>query len=307
MVSKIKPNFIVNALVSIVVWSSIICLPLFFTFNKNYEKIFPSEWYDKQATDYSSGSSYPSPLGLSLGILAVAIGQIFTLIFFISWKLDYLPVPKVTIQKVGPPAYEITPSLKHHLAQPEGFVMLGGYLILTWMYGIMPASYYSFSGGINWTHVFLQLLIQDFIQFIMHFLEHVIHPYFYRLTHKPHHRFINPKIFDAFNGSFYDTLFMILIPLVFTARIVPANVWSYMTFGSLYANWLTLIHSEFHLPWDGLFYFFGFGTAGDHHVHHKLFKFNFAHLFTYWDRVSNTYRSPKKVELFSTSMYDVSK
>lgn len=30
---------------------------------------------------------------------------------------------------------------------------------------------------------------------------------------------------------------MILVPLVITARLVPANVWSYMTFGSLYANW----------------------------------------------------------------------
>ena len=54
-----------------------------------------------------------------------------------------------------------------------------------------------------------------------------------------------------------DTFLMILVPLVLTARLINANVWSYMVFGSLYANWLTLIHSEYAHPWDRLFRFFG--------------------------------------------------
>ena len=101
------------------------------------------------------------------------------------------------------------------------------------------------------------------------------------MSHKPHHRFTNPRLFDAFNGSIPDTFLMILVPLVVTARIVNANVWSYMAFGSLYANWLTLIHAEYSHPWDKVFRYCGFGTAADHHVHHKLFVFNFGHLFMY--------------------------
>lgn len=46
---------------------------------------------------------------------------------------------------------------------------------------------------------------------------------------------------------------MILVPMVITARLVDANVWSYMAFGSLYANWLTMIHSEHAHPWDSFF------------------------------------------------------
>lgn len=157
--------------------------------------------------------------------------------------------------------------------------MLGSYLSLSWMLGLMPASYYSFSGGINWYHVALQLLTQDFIQYMMHTLEHKVDKWVYRISHKPHHRFTNPKMFDAFNGSVIDTFCMILIPLMLTARLVNANVWSYMAFGSLYANWLTLIHSEYVHPWDGLFRTLGFGTAADHHVHHKLFVYNYGHLF----------------------------
>lgn len=54
-----------------------------------------------------------------------------------------------------------------------------------------------------------------------------------------------------------DTFLMILVPLVVTARLVNANVWSYMVFGSLYANWLTLIHSENAHPWDSFFRIIG--------------------------------------------------
>jgi len=43
--------------------------------------------------------------------------------------------------------------------------------------------------------------------------------WFYRKSHKPHHRFTNPKLFDAFNGSLSDTFFMILVPLFATAHI----------------------------------------------------------------------------------------
>jgi hypothetical protein len=53
-------------------------------------------------------------------------------------------------------------------------VLLGLYLVGTWMLGMMPASYYRFEGGINWIQVFNQLLLQDGMQCVMHILEHEI-------------------------------------------------------------------------------------------------------------------------------------
>ncbi len=32
------------------------------------------------------------------------------------------------------------------------------------------------------------------------------------------------------------------------------------------------------------------GTAADHHVHHKMFIFNYGHLFMWWDMLAGTYR-----------------
>ena len=67
-----------------------------------------------------------------------------------------------------------------------------------------------------------------------------------------------------------------------------------MAFGSSYACWLTLIHSEYVFPWDDIFRKLGFGTPADHHVHHKFFKYNYGHLFMWFDRLGGTYRDPRE-------------
>jgi len=327
-------------------WPCIVSLPLTLTQSiipeLHYTKVFPAAWYDVAPRDFwADRSVWPSPLGLSLGLAAVVVGQIFMLLYFV-----YVAIPMgkrtdvagrkkhdnkmtsgnndmsvglfVAIQKEGARSYVLSEGLTTHLTQPEGFVILGSYLIGTWMFGLMPASYYSFAGGINWLHVFLQLMCQEGCQYAMHMIEHTIKgtstvhipfttmkfniswPFnLYAVSHKPHHVFTNPRLFDAFNGSPADTIIMILIPLFITANLVHVNVWSYMAFGSLYANWLTLIHSEYQHPWDPIFRMIGFGTAADHHVHHKLFKYNYGHLFMYYDYVFGTYRDPSKVEVFN--------
>ena len=186
--------------VTVVLWSSIMTVPLVLATNDNFINIFPPDWYDMSPRDSWNIATYPSPLGLSLGILAVVVGQIFVLTYFRARQSGNLG--KLTsIQKNGPPKYDFFEGLMTHLSQPEGFIMLGSYLIGTWMLGLMPSSYYSFSGGINWSHVALQLLSQDGIQYLMHLVEHKLDARLYKASHKPHHKFTNPRMFDAFNGS----------------------------------------------------------------------------------------------------------
>ncbi|CAM9941852.1 unnamed protein product [Phaeothamnion confervicola] len=245
--------------------------------------------------------AWPSPVGLFLGILAVVVGMFFVLVYhWLRWH-GWLGVLR-PVQREGARNYSFWEGVAIHLAQPEGVLMLGGYLAGTWMFSLMPSSYYSFAGGVDWPAVAGQLLVQDALQYGMHCLEHKLSSALYRLSHKPHHRFTNPRLFDAFNGSPADTLLMILVPLFTTAHVVRCNVWSYMAFGSLYANWLTLVHSEWSHPWDQLFRMVGFGTAADHHVHHRLFVFNYGHLFMYWDRLGGTYKDPANVSVFNAGV-----
>eukprot|EP00045_Choanoeca_perplexa_P006350 m.53987 g.53987 ORF g.53987 m.53987 type:complete len:279 (-) comp13597_c0_seq1:31-867(-) len=244
--------------------------------------------------------SWPSPVGLSLGLGSVALGQVATLIYFYLRREVFQGAGR-QIQKEKL-SYDFWEGMTTHLAQPEGFVILGSYLSFYWMSGMMPASYYSFEGGINWTHVLIQLIIQDGIQTLMHFAEHAVSAEFYKRSHKPHHRWLNPRLFDAFNGSMGDTICMILLPLLLTSRLVHCNVWSYMVFGTSYSVMLTLIHSEYAHPWDRYVRWLGVGTAADHHVHHKLFKYNYGHLFMWWDRLLGTYRHPDNVKQFNAGV-----
>ena len=197
---------------SYLVWPGIVALPLVLTYQDLYKTVFPPEWYDLVPRDfrYSNKGVWPSPVGLLLGLGAVVVGQFFMLLYFCIRRGGHLG-PLQPIQKAGARPYELWEGLFTHLSQPEGFVLLGGYLIGTWMFGLMPPSYYSFAGGINWTHVALQLLIQDLTQYTMHYLEHKLDTRIYIYSHKPHHRFTNPRLFDAFNGSMVDTILMILV------------------------------------------------------------------------------------------------
>lgn len=281
-----------------IVWPLMSTLPLLLTNNDlpfHYSNVFPHSWYHYD--EYSIDDSKPKPLGLVLGILAVFVGHVFLISTFYLYKMGYLStdgsIPR-SIQSNGGRSYLFMEGLKTHLSQPEGFVLLSLYLTITWMCNLMPKSYYSFNGTIQWSRVFLCLVSQDCLQYVMHRLEHRVSPEFYKVSHKPHHRFTNPRLFDAFNGSITDTVLMILIPLYATANIIrDCNVWTYMAFGSMYANWLVLIHSEYVFPWDGLFRKFGLGTPGDHHVHHKVFKYNYGHLFMWFDQIGGTYRDPQ--------------
>lgn len=221
----------------------------------------------------------PSIFGLTLGLTSVLCGQLSTVVYYHIYNEISFMTP------------ESVSAIKKHFSQPEGFLLLGGYLGVYWMSGMMPYSYYQFNGRIQWTHVLYQLLIQDFLQYIMHRVEHSI-PLLYKYSHAAHHTHVVPNIYDAFDGSIVDTVCMILIPLFFTSRIVQANIWSYMTFGTIYANMLTLIHSKYDHPWDKYVELIGIGTPEDHRHHHKRYKYNYGHVFMYWDRFCHTFWEP---------------
>jgi hypothetical protein len=64
---------------SFLLWPAIISLPLVLTHNDLYKEVFPAAWYDETPRDFWNvpKGHYPSPCGLTLGILAVIVGQIF--------------------------------------------------------------------------------------------------------------------------------------------------------------------------------------------------------------------------------------
>lgn len=167
-------------------WPCIVSWPLIL--NNRYDLLWSRDWY------LDDPSRRPRPLGLVLGLLAVAWGQVFVVAYqWARWRGSRMFGPLIRVQPNEDRQYAFMEGIVTHLAQPEGFVLLGLYLSLTWMCGWMPRSYYSFEGGIEWTKVGLCLLCQDALQYAMHRLEHGVNKAFYRASHKAHHRFTNPR------------------------------------------------------------------------------------------------------------------
>lgn len=195
LTAKNKPIYadVFNAL-SLLIWPSMLFVPLLLNdergYGTHYSQVFPTEWYIME------DNYRPKPLGLSLGIFAVFVGQVFVLMYhflrlqIFQFEMDHKNVTHMKpVQKSGAPRYDYLTGMLTHLAQPEGFGLLVLYLSGTWMYNLMPASYYSFEGGINYFQVALCLTCQDGVQYLMHRLEHVVSPELYRRSHKPHHRY----------------------------------------------------------------------------------------------------------------------
>jgi sterol desaturase/sphingolipid hydroxylase (fatty acid hydroxylase superfamily) len=252
-------------------------------------------------TTLPPSSSPISPKGLFMGLLSVAAVQLFvTLPYYYMLRHNIIHRPFVQVKR-STTQKPFWSGLVSHLSRLEGFVLLGSYLSLTWMFGLMPPSYYNLERHMfEWDtaiDVLLQLMLNDLYQTLAHLLEHQIAK-IYKKAHKPHHKFTSPELFDAFDGHYMDTICMILVPLFTTCHTLATfrsvSVWSYIVFGATYANYLCLIHSEYEHVWDRCFHKIGIATAADHHVHHRLFNQNFGHLFTYWDRMFGTYTSPSE-------------
>merc|ERR1719478_1908703 len=167
---------------TLILWPLILSVPLLL--QHTYRDVFEEDWYD-----YSRG---PKPLGLCLGLLAVAVGQVFVLCYqYLRWTGSKYTGKLVPVQPNEYRVYDYKEAAQEHLSQPEGFALIGGYLTVTWMLHLMPASYYSFEGGVEWGKVAACLLLQDLLQYGMHRAEHKVSKVFSRAPHEPHHDFTN--------------------------------------------------------------------------------------------------------------------
>lgn len=233
--------------------------------------------------------TWVDPTGLLLGLGCVIVGQVivFTYYFFRRTVLG----SQNFLQYKPPPETTLANDLWSHLTSPESFMLVFGYLTFVWMMELLPKSYYQLGGSVNWWHVLMQFLVVDTFTYLMHRLEHAW-PALYVISHKAHHHWINPKMYNAFSANVKDTVSLILIPLFLTHHVCrDVNNVTFAAFGTIYAAQFTLIHCEFPHPWDPLFRLIGFGTAEDHNIHHAYFNYNYGHFFMYCDWIFGTFRS----------------
>jgi len=120
--------------------------------------------------DYFASNGWPDPgwpyssePALLTGLFAVACSQVVVILYHFIHLRSSSPL----IQKGAPPSSSFWVDAAGHLAQPEGFILLGSYLAGTWMFRIMPESYYSGTGGVNFLHVFLQVGVCALVRLLL--------------------------------------------------------------------------------------------------------------------------------------------
>ena len=240
-------------------------------------------------------NSFPSSLGLLTGLGCVISGQIIVLIYHYICKIIEKFDDSILIQN-NKVCNNFEKNIIRHFRSREIFLLLF-YLTFTWMFKLIPSTYYIMDNmKTNWEQVLQQLILVDFLMYTTHIAEHYFYNTSHNTSHNTHHTWTNPIIFNAFNASIKDVIVLIIFPLYITANLIHTNTWTYMAFGTIYSSYLMLIHSEYKHPWDNLFRWVGIGTGSDHHIHHLKFKWNFGHFFTWWDRLFNTYRHPSTVK-----------
>ena len=110
----------------------------------------------ERCTGTDRWGSWPSPIGLSLGILAALTAQIGLVCYHYA-RLRWSSTKRVQLQ---PRPYEFWEGVTSHLGNPGGIVMMVVYLCASWMFDVMPCSYYHFEGGVRWWMVFAQVALR---------------------------------------------------------------------------------------------------------------------------------------------------
>merc|ERR1712185_613268 len=87
--------------------------------------------------------AWPSPVGLTLGILAAFAAQLLVIAYHYA-RLRWFATRRV---QSAPRPYTFLEGIRSHLSNPGGIVMMVVYLCAYWMLDAMPCSYYSMEGG----------------------------------------------------------------------------------------------------------------------------------------------------------------
>lgn len=160
----------------------------------------------------STNKTSPSPNGLLLGLGSVAAAQALLVAYQYHRRKS---ADKLRVMSIQLKDYKYDSSFfddaVHHVKRVE-LLLLVPYLAVTWMLNLMPSSYYDLNSAPSAGDVILQLLFVDFFTYSFHLILHTF-PKLYIPSHKPHHKFTNPQLFDAFNATVIDTVCLILFPL----------------------------------------------------------------------------------------------
>ncbi len=145
----------------------------------------------------------------------------------------------------------------------------------------------SFGYGYFALSILIMLLMHDAYFYWSHKLMHSWR--WLSQFHSIHHHSHNPNPWSAFSFHPVEAIISLgIMPIIlFTLPVHPNALIVFSTFVTLYNVYI-------HLGYKISFFFLGTkiqNTSENHHLHHKVSKYNYGLYFSYWDRIMKTYRA----------------
>ncbi len=129
----------------------------------------------------------------------------------------------------------------------------------------------------------LYVLLWDLVFYGTHLVLHM--PWVYRHSHFRHHAFRPPVAWSGIAIDPFETILSGILPYTVPLLIAPFHIYTVYVLNMLLLIWATVLHSS--ANWRGNAIWIG---TTDHNLHHAygLRNYNFAAVFTFWDRLFGT-------------------
>lgn len=129
----------------------------------------------------------------------------------------------------------------------------------------------------------LYVLCWDAVFYLTHLVLHW--PWVYRNSHFRHHSCRPPVPWSGIAIDPLETILSGIMPYTIPLFFFPFHIYTVYALNIALMFWATMVHSA--LPWTQSAIWM---TPKDHNLHHAfgLKNYNFAAVFTFWDRLGNT-------------------
>lgn len=144
----------------------------------------------------------------------------------------------------------------------------------------------------EWYESFIQimcaLIMYDFMFFIIHKCLHTKYLYW---IHKMHHEYNNPVIWSDAHTSIIEIVLVAVLPNIVIGLFIDMHIYTLCMLIIVSISLGISQHSGYDLPYSP-FYLIPFcDTYRGHNIHHSLLRVNYAPYWTFWDRITGSYKN----------------
>lgn len=140
---------------------------------------------------------------------------------------------------------------------------------------------------ISFFQIMIALIMYDFLFFAIHKMLHTKHLYW---IHKMHHEYYNTVIWSDAHTGLLEVLFVAIFPYMIIGLVIDLHLYTQCMLIIVSISLGISQHSGYNLPYSPFHLIPLCNTYGAHVLHHRFTNVNYAPYWSFWDRVTGSYK-----------------